>query len=111
MKWSKITPTLIGSDYNRYEITSSSEGLLHVLVKRPSKGMSQCDRCPGPHSKKNLPCSQNRDREAYIEGPGHDMAGIYLYELYTMQQLPGRWEIEEDKHTGLAGTARLIQFF
>jgi hypothetical protein len=93
--WYKIQPSLLGSNYHRYQLLkgSTSECLL-VYVKLPCNGMDGCDACAGPHRKKNKQCSKNLLREPYILSPTDNEGGIYLFELHTGFQQPGRWQIE-----------------
>ena len=96
--WSLIDPTLIGSDFNRYEVIKwHSHTSFTAWVKNPCKGMDGCDRCPGPHRPTNQACSQNNDRVPNVPSPGPDTGGIFLTELFTGRTWPGLWQITSQK--------------
>ena len=95
-RWHNIHPTLIGSNYVRYEIITLQNNELTAYAKRPRSDMEFCDGCPGPHSKRNKTCSQNVPRTPYIPTPSS--GGIYLFELYTQQQLPGIWQLDQENN-------------
>jgi len=93
-KWYNIHPTLIGSDFVRYEVISLKDNVLTAYAKRPRSDMEFCDSCPGPHSKRNKTCSQNISRTPYIPAPAQ--GGIFLFELYTKKNLPGIWVLDQE---------------
>lgn len=95
-KWNDIRPTLIGSDFVRYEIISLKDDILLAYAKRPRSDMDFCDGCPGPHSKRNRMCSQNNARKPFIPTPSN--GGIFLFELYTQTQLKGVWQLEQENN-------------
>lgn len=93
-KWCNITPTLIGSDYNRFEIISEENAQAIVVhVKKPDFTMGlSCDKCPGPHNNKNFFCSLNNGNTNPLPSPGNER--IYLFELFTGRALPGSYLLE-----------------
>jgi hypothetical protein len=92
-KWYAIRPSLIGSDYNRYEIFKQNSRNIFAFLKTPCIGMEGCDRCSGPHRARNKKCSKNLNKAPFIKGPGNFKGGIYLFFLDTQQQKDGIWEI------------------
>tara|TARA_B110000305_G_scaffold239314_1_gene306748 strand:- start:727 stop:1077 length:351 start_codon:yes stop_codon:yes gene_type:complete len=107
--WQKIHPTLIGSDYNRYEIIKYESNTFSVYVKNPQIGMEGCDRCAGPHRIKNKTCSKTRNKEPHIPGPA---VGIYLYNLLNGQRLPATWQLQnlykpDGRKSGIAELVKL----
>lgn len=107
--WSRIRPTLIGSDFNRYEIINYDQNSFSVYVKNPQIGMEGCDRCAGPHRPKNKTCSKNREKEPYIPSPA---VGIYLFNLLNGQQLPATWQLQnlykpDGRKSGIAQLVKL----
>jgi hypothetical protein len=93
--WKNIEPTLIGSDFNRYEIVKwQSPTTFLAWVKMPCRGMDGCDRCPGPHRPLNRTCSQNWDRQPQIPQLGPNAPGIVLMELFTGKVWTGLWHVE-----------------
>ena len=111
-KWSNITPTLLGSDYNRYEISIQAEGRLFVYVKMPSKGMHGCDRCAGPHKPTNKWCSKTRRSRPNIPAPINHQ-GIYLYDLNSGDRLPGVWKVQnwKQKMGQVSAVAELLYYY
>jgi hypothetical protein len=108
LNWFKIQPTLLGSNYHRYEVYSYTKDTLHVFVKMPAIGMEGCDRCAGPHRKKNKRCSKTRGIEPFIPSPPSNEGGIYLYELDTEFKIPGKWEITSWDHRNNSRSALAI---
>lgn len=91
--WKNIDPTLIGSDYNRYEIVKWQNPTQFVAwMKSPCKNMDACDRCSGPHRIRNRECSQNWARPPRL--PANVGHCIVLMELHTGLVWSGTWEIE-----------------
>lgn len=91
--WKNIDPTLIGSDFNRYEIVKwQSPSSFVAWVKMPCLGMDACDRCAGPHRPKNRLCSQNWNRPPQL--PSNRGNGIVLMELHTGVVWTGVWRVE-----------------
>ena len=93
-KWCNIDPTLIGSDYNRFEIINNDNpDALVVFVKMPDTTMNlSCDRCAGPHRKHNFMCSLNNGNTEYLPSPTN--GSIYLFDLYTHERIPGNFLLE-----------------
>jgi hypothetical protein len=96
-RWYEVHPTLIGSDFNRYEIDSREENgkILNVYVKNPCIGMEGCDRCSGPHRPKNRFCSQNLNREPFLPSPNPNVGGIFLFDLESGVRIQGLWYVEK----------------
>ena len=85
--WYAIRPSLIGSDYNRYEIIEQDSRNIYAFLKSPCIGMEGCDRCSGPHRKKNKKCSKNLNKQPFIKSPGTFQGGIYLFWFFILLYL------------------------
>lgn len=96
-KWYSISPTIIGSDYNRYEIISVDGDSFIAHVKSPCIGMEGCDRCNGPHRIKNRFCSKTIGQVSNIPQPSSSSGGIYLFFLDIGSRINGIWQAIEWK--------------
>jgi hypothetical protein len=109
-KWHEVHPTLIGSDFNRFEVFLSEKGgtMLHVYVKNPCIGMEGCDRCSGPHRVRNRLCSQNLNRPRFLPSPDPNMGGMYLFDIISGLRIPGVWFVESWKQPAARRTALAV---